>query len=163
MRIAALAVCAVTAPAAAAEVYKCAGDGRSPVYQEMPCPKGKELRNFQNDPPEITVLPGVAKSNAAPGPVANGRQGKDANTEKAAKPRNDKARGNPAERRHLHSGMSEGDVVARVGTPDIITGQKAGKQARWTWLPTEGDAETVTTVTFVSGVVTTVERTAFKK
>jgi Domain of unknown function (DUF4124) len=159
------AACAVLAPAALAEVYKCAGDGGRPVYQEMPCPKGKELRNFQQDPPEITVLPGVAKSSApqAPAPAANARPAKDANAEKTANPRNDKRRGDPAERRHLHSGMSEGDVLARVGTPDITTGQKNGKQVRWTWLPAEGDPETVTTVTFVAGVVTSVERTQYKK
>jgi len=40
-----------------AQVYKCAGDKGIPVYQEMPCPPGKELRNFQTDPPEITILP----------------------------------------------------------------------------------------------------------
>jgi hypothetical protein len=164
MRIASFAFCAMAAPGVLAEVYKCAGDGRSPVYQEMPCPKGKELRNFQQDPPEITVLPGVTKSNAAAAPAANGRPGKDASAEKAAgKARSDKPRGDPAERRHLRSGMSEGDVLARVGTPDITTGQKNGKQVRWTWLPTDGDTETVTTVTFVSGVVASVERTLYKK
>src|SRR6516165_635991 len=41
-----------------ADVYKCAGENGRPVYQEMPCSTGKELRNFQTDPPEITVLPG---------------------------------------------------------------------------------------------------------
>jgi hypothetical protein len=163
MRIACFAFCALAAPGGLAEVYKCAGDGGRSVYQEMPCPKGKELRNFQQDPPEITVLPGVTKSNAAAAPAANGRPGKEASTEKTAKPRSDKPRGDAGERRHLHSGMSEGDVVARVGTPDITTGQKNGKQVRWTWLPTDGDPETVTTVTFVSGVVTSVERTHYKK
>ena len=164
IRIVSFAFCALVAPAGRAEVYKCAGDGGRPVYQEMPCPKGKELRNFQQDPPEITVLPGVTKSNAAAAaPAANGRSGKDASADKAAKPRSDKLRGDAGERRHLHSGMSEGDVLARVGAPDITTGQKNGKQARWTWLPTEGDPETVTTVTFVSGVATSVERTLYKK
>jgi hypothetical protein len=32
----------------------------------MPCPKGKELRNFQLDPPEITVLPASRAPNVAP-------------------------------------------------------------------------------------------------
>ena len=59
--------------------------------------------------------------------------------------------------------MSEAQVIARVGAPDITTGQKNAKQARWSWLPTEGDPETITTVTLVSGVVTTVERTLVKK
>ena len=59
--------------------------------------------------------------------------------------------------------MSEGDVLARVGTPDVTTGQKTGKQVRWTWLPADGDQETVTTVTFVAGIVTNVERTLVKR
>ena len=44
-------------PAVRADVYKSAGEGGGPIYQEMPCAKGKELRNFQTDPPEITILP----------------------------------------------------------------------------------------------------------
>ena len=59
--------------------------------------------------------------------------------------------------------LSEAQVIARVGAPDITTGQKNAKQARWSWLPTEGDPETITTVTLVSGMVTTVERTLVKK
>ena len=46
-------------PTAIADVYKCSGNGGVPIYQEEPCPKGKELRNFQSNPPEITVLPAV--------------------------------------------------------------------------------------------------------
>ena len=71
IRIVSFAFCALAAPGSLAEVYKCAGDGGRPVYQEMPCPKGKELRNFQQDPPQITVLPRVTKSNAAAAPAAN--------------------------------------------------------------------------------------------
>jgi hypothetical protein len=160
--LAILGACAI-APLARAEVYKCAGDGGRPIYQEMPCPKGKELRNFQSDPPEITVLPGTAKADGAGAPAANPKPGKDSAAEKTAKPRAEKPRGDPAERRHLHSGMSEGDVLARVGPPDATTGQRSGKQMRWTWLPGEGDPETVTTVTFLNGIVATVERTLVKK
>ena len=148
---------------AVAQVYKCAGEGGRPVYQEMPCPSGKELRNFQNDPPEITVLPGVSNSPAGATPPPNARPGKEANGEKTAKSRTEKLRGDPAERRHLHSGMTEGEVLARVGTPDVTSGGKNGKQVRWTWLPVEGDPETITTVTLASGVVTTVERKLVKK
>lgn len=146
-----------------AQVYKCVGDGGRPVYQEMPCPSGKELRNFQNDPPEITVLPGVSNSPAPPTPSSNARPAKEGNGDKTAKSRSEKLRGDPAERRHLHSGMSEGEVLARVGTPDVTSGGKNGKQVRWTWLPAEGDPETITTVTLAAGVVTTVERKLIKK
>ncbi len=48
-----------------ADVYKCAGEGGIPVYQEMPCGAGKELRNFQTDPPEITVLPAQRATTAS--------------------------------------------------------------------------------------------------
>ena len=61
----ALIAAAIAASAAHAEVYKCAGEGGRPIYQEMPCPTGKELRNFQTDPPEITILPGNTKANSA--------------------------------------------------------------------------------------------------
>ena len=154
-------LCACAIAPARAEVYKCAGDGGRPIYQEMPCPKGKDLRNFQSDPPEITVLPGAAKADSAAPSV---KPGKDPLADKTAKPRTEKPRsGDPAERRHLHSGMSEGDVLARVGPPDATSGQRGAKQVRWTWLPAEGDPETVTTVTFLNGIVATVDRTLFKK
>jgi uncharacterized protein DUF4124 len=158
----ALAAAAMAASAAHGEVYKCAGDGGRPIYQEMPCPAGKELRNFQTDPPEITILPGNTKANgAAPPPKA--QPAREANPDKPAKASGDKPRGDPAERRHLHTGMAEGEVLARVGKPDVITGQKTGKQVRWTWMPAEGDPETVTSVTLVAGIVTNVERTLVKR
>ena len=40
----------------------------------MPCAKGKELRNFQTDPPEITVLPGNADGQLA-APSCKGGKG----------------------------------------------------------------------------------------
>src|SRR6185369_15052760 len=43
----------LTSPVAGSDVYKCAGEGGVPVYQEAPCGPAKELRNFQTDPPEI--------------------------------------------------------------------------------------------------------------
>jgi uncharacterized protein DUF4124 len=158
-----MAILSLGTTGAVAQVYKCAGEGGRPVYQEMPCPSGKELRNFQNDPPEITVLPGASNSAGVGAPSTNARSGKEANGDKAAKSRTEKLRGDPAERRHLHSGMTEGEVLARVGTPDVTSGAKNGKQVRWTWLPAEGDPETITTVTLASGVVATVERKLIKK
>ncbi len=73
-RCAAVAAAAVLAALALAEaradVFKCAGEGGRPIYQEMPCPPGKELRNFQSDPPEITVLPGMAKGDGRAPPAS---------------------------------------------------------------------------------------------
>jgi hypothetical protein len=146
-----------------ADVYKCAGDGRSPIYQEMPCAAGKELRNFQTDPPEITVLPGSPKGGASSGRTTEpaNRDGRPEKAAKTGKP--DKAKGDASERRHVHSGMTEGEVLARLGTPDVTSRGKNQKQARWTWLPADGDPETVTIVVLVDGVVTEVERKTVKK
>ena len=147
---------------ACADVFKCAGEGGRPIYQESPCPSGKELRNFQTDPPEITVLPGSklelpAASAPATKPAKEGR------SEKASSTKAAKVRGDPAERKHLRTGMSEAEVLARLGPPDATTGARNGKQQRWSWFPADGDPETVTTVTLASGVVTHVERTIVKK
>ncbi len=46
----------LTPVATAAELYKCAGDGGIPVYQNMPCEKGKELRNMSNED-TLSVVP----------------------------------------------------------------------------------------------------------
>jgi hypothetical protein len=148
-----------------ADVYKCAGESGRPVYQETPCPTGKELRNFQTDPPEITVLPGSPRGEGPPPPQAApaAKGAKDAKGEKGATTKTAKARGDPAERKHLRTGMSEGEVLARLGPPDATTGGKNGKQQRWSWFPADGDPETVTTVTLGSGVVTNIERTLVKK
>jgi hypothetical protein len=157
-------VAAWAVPPAGADVYKCAGEGGRPVYQEMPCPPGKELRNFQSDPPEITVLPGTPRAGGtappAPSSAASGNHAKQETTpsRKAERPR-----GDPGERKHLHTGMTEGEVLARIGPPDATTGGKSGKQQRWSWFPVDGDPETLTTVTLMSGYVTNVERTLVKR
>jgi hypothetical protein len=154
---------AIAASHALADVYKCKGEGGAPVYQEMPCPPGRELRNFQVDPPEITVLPAPPRGGAAAPPPAAARPGNDAKPEKARSAPAAKAGGAPAERRHVHSGMTEGEVLARLGSPDVTSGAKNAKQRRWTWLPVEGDPETITTLTLADGVVTNVERRTVKK
>jgi hypothetical protein len=153
---------AAIAGATHADVYKCAGNGSAPIYQEMPCAPGKELRNFQTDPPEITVLPGSPKGNgfAAPGDRAS-RDGKAAKAARNGKP--EKPKGDAAERKHAHTGMTEGEVLIKLGAPDVTSGRKNQKQARWTWLPAEGDTDTVTTLTLVDGVVTNVERKLVRK
>ena len=154
---------AVAACPAEADVYKCKGQGSTPIYQEMPCPPGMELRNFQVDPPEITVLPAVPRGTAASPAPAGVRANNDAKPAKSGSAPAAKAGGNPAERRHLHTGMTEGEVLARLGSPDTTSGAKSAKQRRWTWLPADGDPETITTVTIVDGVVTNVERRLVKK
>jgi hypothetical protein len=54
-------------------------------------------------------------------------------------------------------GIGEGEVVARVGRPDMSTG--AGrKTVRWTYLPVPEDPATITTLTFELGRLVEVER-----
>ena len=63
----------------------------------------------------------------------------------------------PAERKFLLPGIGEGEVVARVGRPDMSTG--AGrKTVRWTYLPAPEDPQTITTLTFELGRLIQVER-----
>lgn len=160
-RVATAIAAAAGATVAPADVYKCAGDGGTPVYQEMPCVDSKELRNFQIDPPEITVLPGKTKADTIPPPAAKERPAKDARTAKPDQP--DKPKRDASERRHAHAGMSEGEVLAKLGTPDMTAGRRNQKQARWTWLPAAGDPDTITTLILVDGVVTDVERKVVRK
>jgi hypothetical protein len=151
------------ASGAGADVYKCAGEGGIPVYQEMPCGAGKELRNFQVDPPEITILPAQRPGNAAPNgireaPARNARADKDARPAKAAAPA-----ANAAERAHVRLGMSEGEVLAKLGHPDVTIGARNVVSPRWTYMPAPGDPETVTTLTFAKGHLVDIERKVVKK
>ncbi|MCA0175101.1 MAG: DUF2845 domain-containing protein [Proteobacteria bacterium] len=67
-----------------------------------------------------------------------------------------------AERRFIRDGMTEGEVVYRIGPPDheafirIVKDQPEEKA--WTYFPAPGDAQTLTTVTLRAGMVTKVER-----
>ena len=157
------AVWAVISSGADADVYKCAGEGGIPVYQEMPCGPAKELRNFQLDPPDITILPAQRPANAAPNgireaPAGNARKDKTAKAEKAAVPT-----ANAAERAHIRLGMSEGEVLARIGHPDVTAGARNAASPRWTYLPAPSDPETVTTLTFAKGRLVDIERKVVKK
>jgi hypothetical protein len=147
-----------------AQVYKCAGEKGIPVYQEMPCSPGKELRNFQTDPPEITILP-LRRPNGNPAdiiretPPKNGKApDKDA---KAGRPTN--AASNAAERMHLRVGMTEAEVLARVGSPDVTVGAKGATSPRWTYMPAPGDPETTTMLLFSKGVLVDIDRKVVKK
>ncbi|MCC6196373.1 MAG: hypothetical protein IT518_18115 [Burkholderiales bacterium] len=149
-------VLACLSACANAQVYKCAAQGKAPVYQDRPCPDGRELRNFAADPATVSVLPmpqaqGSTMRLAAPPPAKARATGP---SEKKGKHRG----GNPAERRYLSPGMHEGEVLARIGTPDLKSGGGSRKLARWTYMPVEGDAQTLTTVVFEYGKVVEVER-----
>jgi hypothetical protein len=162
-RILLFAGSSLCAASAQAQVYKCAGDGGTPVYQEAPCPPGKELRNFQADPPQITVLP--APTFTAPPPRAGGAAPSEGARTKAAPatPNATLPKGDAAERKHIRAGMSEAEVIARLGQPDVTSGNKNRKGSRWTYLPAAGDPDTITSLTFVNGTVTAVDRKLYRK
>ena len=138
-----------------AQVYKCADPSRVPVYQDAPCAPGQELRNFAADPATLSVLPlrppaGSSTRLTAPASPPKAR---------ASSERKEKIRGgDPGERRHLHPGMHEGEVLARAGPPDMKSGGGSRKLARWTYMPIPGDPQTLTTVVLEYGKVVEVER-----
>jgi hypothetical protein len=148
------------APFARADVYKCAGNGNVPIYQEEPCPKGKELRNFQVDPPEITVLPAAPRSDAIPAGKAPPKAQAKSNDAKQGK---SAIAGDAAERKFIRTGMTEAEVLAKLGQPDMTVGGKNGNPARWTYMPAPGDPEMITSVTLSKGTVTEVDRKAVRK
>jgi hypothetical protein len=154
-RAALLAALLCIAPPVAAGVYKCEGDDGKPIYQDSPCPKGTALRDFDQDPPTLTILPsppGTATLPKAP-PLPEPRR----KIVTGPKPKKDVGSGNPAERKFLAPGIAEGEVVARVGPPDIRTSGN-GKSSRWTYLPVPEDPQTVTTLRFQGGRLVEVER-----
>jgi hypothetical protein len=156
------AVWILAALPAAADVYKCAGEGGVPVYQEMPCGSAKELRNFQTDPPEITVLP-AQRPGATPPDTIKSAPPKNGKSDKDAKPGKAGVAGDATERMHLRLGMSESEVLARLGSPDMTVGAKNAPSPRWTYMPAPGDPETITTLMFTKGVLVDIERKVVKK
>jgi hypothetical protein len=66
------------------------------------------------------------------------------------------------ERRFVYVGMSEGEVLEKVGKPDyesIDTGANAVETIkRWVYFPTKDDPETITTVVLKMGKVIQVTR-----
>jgi len=146
----------------AAGVYKCVdADGKQPIYQDTPCPPGRELRNFDTDPAEVSVIPfravpGTTTTQAAP------KAAKTAPATKADKRKESAAVVDIAQRRFITPGMSEAEVVARIGAPDMTSGGKGRKTSRWSYLPAAGDAQTITTLVFDYGKVVEVERKVVK-
>ncbi|HSQ80887.1 MAG TPA: DUF4124 domain-containing protein [Casimicrobiaceae bacterium] len=147
-----------TPVAAWAGLYKCALDNGGVTYQQAPCPAGKELRDFDRDPANVSVLPFTSPPRTDSG-RATARADRTAARDTAERKPRKKAerKGNAAERRFLFPGIGEGEVVARVGRPDISTGG-GRKTTRWTYLPAPDDPATITTLTFQFGRLIEVER-----
>jgi len=159
----ALAALALMPPIARADVFKCAGDNGNPVYQEMPCVPGKELRNFQTDPPQITILPAQGRPKTPAPAAAKDAPVHDAKAGKDAKPGKSALAGDGSERRLIRSGMTEAEVLAKLGHPDMTTGARNSGVVRWTYMPAPGDADTITAVTLTKGTVTDIERKVMRK
>ena len=135
------------------------------MYQEDPCPSGRELRDFERDPATVSVVPfGVptppSSSDSAPRGRARRTESRKSGNNKTRASTRAKAEGgatNAAERKFLVPGIGEGEVVARIGRPDMSTA--AGrKTVRWTYLPAPDDPSTITTLTFELGRLIQVER-----
>src|ERR1043166_7056530 len=135
-----------------AGVYKCAGEKGAIVYQDSACADGRELRNLETDPATLSVVPGtpvprsVAKSAASPKPA------------KARTPVVRSRGGDVSERKFVRTGMTEAEVLQRLGRPDMQLNARRKEGRQWSYLPTAGDANTLTTVTFNGGAVVHVER-----
>ena len=142
---------------ALAGLYKCARNDGSVIYQEDPCPPGKELRDFERDPahglgdsvPRCVPRPDSTTVSRPPRRQVPSRR--------QAAQRGRTPRQSPSERKFLVPGINEGEVIARVGRPDVSSGG-GRKTVRWTYLPAPDDPATITTLTFELGRLVEVER-----
>ena len=67
-----------------------------------------------------------------------------------------------SERKFIQDGMSEGEVLLKIGKPDSESVDSGGGASimvkRWIYLPAPGDSQTLTTITLREGKVINVER-----
>lgn len=139
---------------AVAGLYKCELDNGI-MYQQTPCPPGRELRDFDRNPATVSVVPFTI----APGNETR-REAPTTTSRKPAKAKPGKgadSASKAAERKFLIPGIYEGEVLTRVGTPDLKSGS-GRKTTRWTYLPAPNDPSTITTLTFKEGRLIEVER-----
>ncbi|MDR0770887.1 MAG: hypothetical protein LBE75_06770 [Burkholderiales bacterium] len=174
--------------ATAAELYKCAGEGGIPVYQDVPCEKGKELRNLSGED-TLSVVPMRVEPPRSPPPPPSPPAAQPPSTPAAEAvlgnvpptpllppagvsdaPASGTASSEPppgsvaAARMAIKAGMTAAEVETQLGPPPMTGGSDAPNQpVRWFYLPTEGDDETITTIVLQRGKVTEVERRPMKK
>jgi hypothetical protein len=151
-----VSVFAVVATPAPAALVKCANDKGGVVYQDKACPPGKELRDLESDPATLSIVPGT--------PVPSSHESKKTYPSRNAKQPTTRTvartarSGNAAERRFITNGMSEAEVVMRIGRPDVQTKGNGKTGHKWSYLPVAGDADTLTTLTLAGGKVVDIER-----
>jgi hypothetical protein len=164
-----LAALAAISPAAGAAIVKCATDDGGLMYQDAPCPPGRELRNFDTDPPTLSVIPGTpapAAARASP-PPDRPAASPDKPAKRTSAVRGDRSSGalneDAAARKFIRTGMTDAEVRAKLGPPDITAGSSRNHSPRWSYLPTEGDPDTITTITFSGNTVSDVSRKVVKR
>lgn len=156
--IAVFAIPIGVAPPAGAAIHKCSGANGATSYQDRPCGPSATPADFDGTTAPMSVLPSPPTGTTG---VRREAPARAARAERARRPESPR-RGNPADRKHLRAGMSEGEVVARIGPPDLTTG-KGRRLARWTWMPVPGDPDTITVVLFDVGRIVEIERTVVKR
>ena len=89
------------------------------------------MRNFQTDPPPLTVLPAQPTTPPVkPAPAAEPKADKEAPAgKKSANP------SDGSERKFVRVGMTEAEVRAKLGEPGMTAGNKSRSNTRWTYLP----------------------------
>jgi hypothetical protein len=116
------------------------------------------LRNFDTDPATVSVVPSSpVAANPPPAVAQRSRAAPVARRAPEQKPSSGKA----AERRFIRTGMSESEVIRRIGKPEVEGrgSRKQGKDGKhWSYLPAAADPDTITTLTIVGGLVANVER-----
>src|SRR4051794_13848313 len=157
--LAVILICPMTAMAG---VYKCAGENGTVVYQEDACAVGKELRNFETDPPALSIISGTAVPAPSARPPREARTASLETHESSDKLRG-KVSGDATGRKFIRTGMSESEVVAKIGRPDIAAGGNRTHHSRWSYLPTGDDPDTITTITFNGETVSDVTRKLVKR
>jgi hypothetical protein len=168
--LAAATLVALALTEAQATIYKCLQDDGGVFYQDEPCRPGRELRDFDKDPANVSVMPFDVPP---PAPAAGAKSAKSRTSNEGGSQRGSATRvprpeskpvkkmaerGDPTQRKFLRPGMSEGEVIARVGPPDMTSSGGTRKGTRWTYMPVAEDAHTITNLQLDGGRVVEVER-----
>ena len=70
------------------------------------------------------------------------------------------------ERKFIREGMSEGEVILKIGKPDSESFDSGGGAKvtikRWIYFPATGDSQTTTTLIIREGKVTEISRQVFR-
>jgi hypothetical protein len=169
----AFASVAVPAAAKAAGVTKCVDRSGAVTYSSLGCTPAQE--SVPADLPPIGVVPPLAQpepraaaAKRTPATPPPRERLTAAPRGRAHSPMPAPGKVDPAHRRFVSLGMSDAEVLARVGRPDRIVRAAADPRSgrartgaareRWIYLPTAGDSDTITVVELEGGIVANVDR-----